>query len=143
MRLAVLAVLAACAPAPAPARADPAPASEARAAPDAAPAIDAVDPGCVGDGEPYDRLALLERVRSLASPELDGRASGSAGDDAARAFVAARFRCLGLVPAGERGSYEQPLVADGHPTANVIGYVPGADPDGDIIVVGAHHDHLG
>ena len=92
---------------------------------------------------------LRARVASLASAELSGRASGSPGDVAARAILAERFRCLGLVPAGAGGSaqdaYEQPFTADGHATANLVGYLPGVDAavGGDIIVVGAHHDHLG
>lgn len=146
MRSAVLALLAACAPPPGPdspreAAAAPAPSGDP-APPDAA--IDASDPGCVQDGAPYDAPALLERVRYLASAELDGRASGSDGDVTARAYLAARFRCLGLVPAGEGGSYEQPFLAGGRATANVIGYLPGeGGAEGDIIAVGAHHDHLG
>lgn len=101
--------------------------------------------GCADDGEPYDPDALRERVARLASAELDGRAAGSPGDGAARAYLADRFRCLGLVPAGDGGAYAQPFVADGHPTANLIGYLPGdgAAAARDIIVVGAHHDHLG
>jgi len=57
----------------------------------------------------------------------------------------ARFRCLGLVPGGRGESYEQPFTADGRATANVVGYLPGDDPavGRDIILVGAHYDHVG
>jgi len=132
------------APATAPAAAATAEAEDRPAAP-AAPAAEPAELGCVDDGEPYDVAALRERVRSLASTELDGRASGSPGDVAARAILVGRFRCLGLVPAGADGSYEQPFTADGHATANLVGYLPGDDAavGNDIIVVGAHHDHLG
>jgi len=100
---------------------------------------------CVDDGAPFDAAALRERVAHLASTELDGRASGSPGDAAARAYLAARFRCLGLVPAGDGDSYEQAFTADGRATANLVGYLPGDDPVAgrDIIIVGAHHDHVG
>jgi len=157
MRSAVLAVLAACAPRPvASATAQEAPAPHAAAAePAAAPPVAAPPPvaaepaaqdrGCIDDGSPYDAAALRARVAYLASGELDGRASGSAGDAAARGYLADRFRCLGLVPAGAHGSYEQPFTAAGRATANLVGYIPGDDATvgGDIIVVGAHHDHLG
>lgn len=100
---------------------------------------------CVDDGAPYDASSLRARVAYLASTELDGRAPGTAGDTAARRYIAERFRCLGLSPGGADGSYEQPFAADGHATANVVGYLAGDDPTigRDIIVVGAHHDHAG
>lgn len=101
-----------------------------------------IAPAC-DDRAPYDPAAVRDRVGRLAAVELDGRAAGSPGDAAARSYLAAEFRCAGLVPAGDEGSYAQPFVADGHPTANLIGYLPGGDAARDIIVVGAHHDHLG
>jgi hypothetical protein len=135
IRLAPLVLLLAAA-SPAGAAPDPAAAPPADAAPDAAA------PGC-DDREPYDPAALRDRVAHLAAVELDGRAAGSPGDAAARSYLAAELRCAGLVPAGDDGSYVQPFVADGHPTANLVGYLPGGDAARDIIVVGAHHDHLG
>src|SRR5215468_4775962 len=81
--------------------------------------------GC-NDREPYDPAALRDRVAHLAAVELDGRAAGSPGDAAARSYLAGEFRCAGLVPAGDDGSYAQRFVADGHPTENLIGYLPGS-----------------
>jgi hypothetical protein len=109
------------------------------AAPDAAP------PSCVDDGAPFDERTLRDRVAFFASGELDGRAPGTVGDAAARAFIAERFRCLGLSPGGDGGTFEQSLVVDGAGTANVIGFIAGSDDQvgSEIIVVGAHHDHLG
>lgn len=96
---------------------------------------------CVGEA-PLSADALRDTIATLASPDLDGRAAGSDGDAAARAFLAGRLRCLGLTPAFEHG-FEQPFTTDGVTTANLVGYLAGDDPDGDIILVGAHHDHLG
>jgi hypothetical protein len=95
--------------------------------------------------DPYDPTALRTRIARLAAPGLDGRAAGSGGDATARAYLVERFRCLGLTPGGTDGSYEQPFDAAGRATANLIGYVAGDDPvvGDDIVVVGAHHDHLG
>jgi hypothetical protein len=102
-------------------------------------------PSCIADGEPYDAAGLRARLDTLAAPALDGRLPGTRGDLAARAFIAERFRCLGLVPAGKDGGYEQPFTAQGKDTANLVGLVRGRDPGvaSEIIVVGAHHDHLG
>ncbi len=97
-------------------------------------------PSCVTDGKPYDRAALHARLAVLGGAELDGRAPGSTGDVAARALITERMRCLGLAP------IEQPFTAQNkRETANVYGKLAGSDPDvGDeIILVAAHHDHLG
>jgi hypothetical protein len=120
-----------------PAAAAPAPAV-APAAPLAPPAP---APSCVDDGAPYGVAELRARVAFLASGELAGRVPGTDGDRAARAHIVERFRCLGLTGGGAAGSYEQPF----DDTANVIGYLAGADPavGREIILVGAHHDHLG
>ncbi len=101
---------------------------------------------CIADGKPYDEHAMRDRLAFLASPELDGRAPGSPGDINAREFIEARFRCLGLVPAGDGTGYTQAFVDDsGKDTANVVGYIAGTDAKvgSEIIVVSAHLDHLG
>jgi hypothetical protein len=119
------------------------PAPAAPAPPPAAPGAPAPAPAGCDDRTPYDPAALRDRVAHLAAPELDGRAAGSPGDAAAREYLVAELACAGLVPAGDDGSYAQAFVADGHPTANLVGYLPGGDAARDIVVVGAHHDHLG
>jgi hypothetical protein len=100
------------------------------------------------DADPFDATTLHDRLARLASPELDGRAPGTPGDAAARAIIEERFACAGLQPAGDvvdgHAGFEQAFTAqNGAHTANVIGVVPGSDPDGDIVLVTAHHDHLG
>ncbi len=115
------------------------------AAPDAG---DDPDPGnsCVWDGDPFDPAALEAEVTYLASDQLEGRAPETPGDIAARTQIEDRFRCLGLTSAQPDGTYQQPFVtSDGRNTANVVAYVPGSDPAvaDDLLVVGAHHDHLG
>lgn len=132
---------AAPAPAAPAATAATAAAPAAAPAPAPAPAAPPPPPSCVDDGAPYGADELRARVAFLASRELDGRVPGTDGDRAARAHIVERFRCLGLTGGGPGGAYEQPF--DG--TANVIGLVAGADPElgREIILVGAHHDHLG
>jgi len=112
--------------------------------PEAAP-IDAGTPSCVEDGKPYDEKVMRERITFLASKELDGRAPGTDGDTRARAFIVERFRCLGLTPAGKDDSFELPFEAATKKTANIAGIVKGTDDKvgSEIIVVSAHHDHLG
>ncbi len=99
----------------------PAPIDAPAAVPDAAPCIDSI--------------SLHDQVAALADPALDGRAPGTPGDRAARKMIADRFACLGLVAAFP--DYAQPF----DDTANLVGYLPGETAE--IIVIGAHLDHLG
>ena len=46
-------------------------------------------------------------VRYLANPALEGRLTGTKGEHDATEFVANKFKAMGLLPAGENGSYFQ------------------------------------
>ena len=48
-------------------------------------------------------------VRTLASDDMQGREAGTPGYDRAAEHVAARMRAIGLQPAGDDGSYFQPV----------------------------------
>lgn len=101
-------------------------------------------PSCVDDAPAYDGKAMRARLEALADPGLDGRASGTDGDIAARALIVERFRCLGLAPAGDGDGFEQAFKDDnGAATANIVGLIRGSSKPDEIVVVGAHHDHLG
>jgi aminopeptidase YwaD len=104
-----------------------------------------------------EQLADSARIRAdieyLASDALEGRGTGTAGNDSAGAYAARRFGALRLRE-GAPG-YRQPFVArpamSAHganaelQTQNVVAILPGTDPAvaGQVIVVGAHIDHLG
>ena len=103
-------------------------------------------PGCVEDAKPFEPTALRDRLAFLASDKLGGRVPGTEGDRAARAHIVERFTCLGLTPAGDDGTFEQAFTdASKQKTANVVGFIAGADATvgSEIVVVSAHHDHLG
>lgn len=100
--------------------------------------------GCVDDGDPFEPAALEAEVGFLAADEMQGRPPGKPEDVATRTHIADRFACLGLAPV--EGSFQQELVdSRGRETANVVGFIEGSDPEvaGEVIVIGAHHDHLG
>ena len=83
----------------------PTPAATAEATATAAP------PALCGPGDPFGPEALAADIAYLASDDLAGRAPDTPGDEAALDHIAARFRCLGLEPAGRgAGSYLQPFV---------------------------------
>lgn len=116
--------------------------------------------------------ALVGRdIRVLAADSLEGRRTGTAGNDSAATFIARRLASLGIEPVipdttscdgngGRRNcamSHLQPFVARpaaaGHaagvasslPTHNVVGLIRGSDPAlrGQYVILGAHYDHLG
>lgn len=68
--------------------------------------------GCRPDPLPSNSLditaqELREHVRFLASDELEGRASGTRGNDAAAQYIVEQFSSYGLQPMGENGTYFQ------------------------------------
>ena len=103
----------------------------------------------------FDAVTLLNDVRTLASDQLGGRLIGTPGADSAAAFLARRFRQVGL-RAAPGGWFQSFTVGPDAPAAihagiggaigrNVIGVLPGRDKEqrNEIVVVGAHYDHLG
>ena len=52
---------------------------------------------------------IKAHVKYLASDELEGRGSGTAGNTKAAAYLAEQFRLYGLQPAGVNGTYYQPF----------------------------------
>jgi len=99
----------------------------------------------------FSRERLLEHVSYLASDELGGRGLGTPGLATAADYIAARFKEIGLAPAGDAGGYMQTFRVDEtedgkpHDVANVIGVIPGSNPDFEeqAVLVTAHYDHLG
>ncbi len=85
---------------------------------------------------------VYEHVEVLADDVYEGRAAGSRGGRAAGQYLVKQLRELGLTPAGSGGDYTQSFDADWR---NVLALRPGYDPDleREIIVVGAHYDHVG
>jgi Zn-dependent M28 family amino/carboxypeptidase len=105
-----------------------------------------------------DRARLMRELTVLASPEFEGRRTGTPGSLKARQWIAAQFRTAGLTPAGV-SDYLQPftfsttdrraLLPGGRPfrsdysAANVIGRLAGREPRARLLVITAHYDHLG
>jgi Zn-dependent M28 family amino/carboxypeptidase len=105
-----------------------------------------------------DRAQLLSDATTLGAPRFEGRATGTNGAANARAWLLTRFGDSGLSPAGVDGFVQPFMVASrnlravlpgGRPfrtevsAANLVGRVPGTDPDAHAIVITAHYDHLG
>ncbi len=91
---------------------------------------------------------LKEHVCFLADDELQGRKPGTEGGLAAGRHIAEEFEKYGLAPGDvvgdveAAGDYFQPFT---YRYRNVLAILPGSDPKlkEEMIVIGAHYDHLG
>ncbi|MFY0686543.1 MAG: M28 family peptidase [Cyclobacteriaceae bacterium] len=105
---------------------------------------------------PYDALKSLKKdVGYLAADSLSGREFGTEGEKKAADFLTSEFKKIGLSPAGTDGFYqpfyvkksdnphEKAAIGDSLGTKgyNVLGMID--NPSDEIIVIGAHFDHLG
>lgn len=79
----------------------------------------------------------------LASDELQGRDTGSEGIEKAAVFIENHFKDNDVAPYYE--NYRDELSNYKKPAFNVLGIVPGNDEllKDEIIIVGAHYDHIG
>ena len=116
-----------------------------------------------------DTVSIRRDVEHLASAALEGRGTGTAGNDSAAAYIARRFQSLRLATVangcgnGEASvadrcqrDYFQPFIARSAaaahaglpselPSQNVVALLRGSDPTlaSEYVIVGAHFDHLG
>ena len=82
---------------------------------------------------------LMATVRLLASERFGGRRPGTPGHQAAEAYLVSAFEAAGLQPVPGLGFRQR--FGSG---TNVVGLVPGAGAlAADVVVIGAHYDHLG
>lgn len=91
----------------------------------------------------------IEWVSYLASDEMMGRMSGTPQMESAAVWIASHFRTAGLLPFSDYPDYIQnystTLRGEEIKERNVIGYIPGSDPDlkNEYIIISAHFDHVG
>ena len=98
-------------------------------------------------GQKINEEQLLQDIKYLASPELEGRKPLSEGSLKARSYIKDRFTSLGMSSQYPdytqtfdfRNSREGKLYEN---AANIVGFIPGSITD-KLIVVMAHYDHLG
>lgn len=99
------------------------------------------------------REPLLADVRELASPRYGGRAVGSEGGAAARDYLVARLRAIGVAPLG--ADFRHPFTFKRRrvrqfwtggidtPGVNLLGRIDGRERGDRWLVLSAHYDHLG
>lgn len=93
---------------------------------------------------------MKEFVGYLAGDELEGRGTGTAGNEKAGEYIAEVFKKAGLKPVGDKNAKDEPTYfqafkAGKKNARNVLGLLEGSDPKlkDQIVVVGGHYDHLG
>ena len=95
-----------------------------------------------------DSVQILEDLRVLSHDSMEGRGTGTHGSLLAQRYILSSFQESGLSepPSGYvqpfefRGRRDTTQVTRG---ANVVGWVPGQEPESGAIVLTAHYDHLG
>jgi len=109
------------------------------------------------EAAPIDRAAALITADSLkkhltviAGDDYEGRCSGYPGNDKAAEYIASHFKKIGARPAGEKNdkgetTYFQLFQVRGRNTRNCLALAEGSDPalKDEIVVIGAHYDHVG
>ncbi len=109
-----------------------------------------------GDITPAD---IEKHITFLASDSLQGREAGSANEAIAANYIADNFRDFGLEPAGDNETFFQEFTintavlrnphagddAEGEKllSKNVVGLLQGTGNSDELIIIGAHYDHLG
>lgn len=92
---------------------------------------------------------MMETVKFLASEDLKGRGIGTPELDIAADYIAKKFEEYGLLPGSDDGAYFQSWKQDvldkkNISLKNIIGIIPGTNPDlSEAVVISAHYDHLG
>jgi hypothetical protein len=92
---------------------------------------------------------MMEVVTYLASNDLKGRGIGTPEIDEAANYIAKKFEEYGLQTGSDDGTYFQQWTQDvldrkNIKLKNIIGIIPGTNPDlSEAVVVSAHYDHLG
>ncbi|MBT4386965.1 MAG: M20/M25/M40 family metallo-hydrolase [Betaproteobacteria bacterium] len=95
-----------------------------------------------GTGEGH---GVAEHVRVLADDTFEGREGGRRGGRAAGSYIEQQINPLGLIPAGSEGSCFQAFPTRFGTLRNILVMIPGSDAvlQNDVIVIGAHYDHVG
>jgi len=98
-------------------------------------------PGILGSGR---TVTVKKTITFLASDERQGRDVGSEGIDRAAVYIEGRFKRSKLKPYFG-SSFRSTFEAKGKPAFNVVAVLEGTDPKlkDEIVVIGAHYDHIG
>ncbi|WP_233884061.1 M28 family peptidase [Tenacibaculum piscium] len=90
-----------------------------------------------------DSVLVKKHLYTLASDEMQGRKPGTEGMEKATVYIENEFKRIGLKTYGNLATYRQNFTHEGIKMSNIIGVLEGKSKKEEIIVISAHHDHLG
>ena len=137
--------------------------NQAHCAQPAEPPSFAIKPGKAHWNGIFTSERYLEHVSILASDKMEGRGIGTDGIDLAASYIAEKMRDIGLEPGGNDGFFQnftawtQGIVRHDGDAAqdteseiskkvalkNIIGVLRSSANSGQVLIIGAHYDHLG
>ncbi|WBX73086.1 M28 family peptidase [Tenacibaculum pacificus] len=90
-----------------------------------------------------DSLVVKKHLYTLASDEMQGRKPGTVGMEKATVYIENEFKRIGLKTYDNLATYRQNFIHKGIKMSNIIGVLEGKSKKDEIVVISAHHDHLG
>ncbi|MEX6627432.1 M28 family peptidase [Tenacibaculum salmonis] len=90
-----------------------------------------------------DSLVVKKHLYTLASDEMQGRKPGTTGMEKATIYIENEFKRIGLKTYDNLATYRQNFTHKGIKMSNIIGVLEGESKKDEIVVISAHHDHLG
>jgi len=92
-----------------------------------------------------NQVKLFQDVTTLASDSMEGRKTGTIGNEKARKYILDRVEEIGLKPFAS--GFELPFKIESNKEnvvgINVVGFIPGLNPTKGSVVISAHYDHVG
>lgn len=104
---------------------------------------------CLSKSQEFKSNKIRAHIETLAADAMEGRGTGTRGEEAAARYIQQQFTKLKLTPMGDsntfvqRFPYHKGLHGQGEAgiASNIIGFLDNRS--GTTIVIGAHYDHLG
>jgi len=92
-----------------------------------------------------DQVALMNDLRILSHDSMEGRKTGTDGNEKAREFILKRLREIAVKPL--ESDFQQKFnfsASDGEKTGtNILGHIEGIASSNSYFVISAHYDHIG
>ncbi len=90
-----------------------------------------------------DTSLVRTHLYTLASDEMQGRATGTPGIEKAAQYIEGEFEKIGLKTFQNSETYRQNFVQQDIKMFNIIGVLEGKSKKDEFVVISAHYDHIG